>query len=290
MYKAICFGRRIVILMLALAACCVLAVSASAAMADLDAELVDRQATAVHYSASTASSVIGQIEDGSEVEILGQSGNFRRVDCAGMTGYIAADQIIADDNGHYYVSCREDSPQTRTLPGIDAKDLTRTMEQAVAEAEKQLGVPYVWGGTTPRGFDCSGFTRYVYSQLGYSINRTATAQLQDGIIVPREELMPGDLVFFSGTSGQAAIATHVGIYVGEGRFIHAGSRGICYASLDSAYFASSYLCARRVILSGVAQFRSLPEEPISRNSSRNGWNFLFLKEQNLPAIIRNNRD
>ena len=103
----------------------------------------------------------------------------------------------------------------------------------------------VFGGTTPSGFDCSGFTRYVFATAGISLPRTADVQFEIGTPVSYDNLMPGDLVFFSTyTYG----ASHVGIYMGDGNFINASSsRGVVVDSLSSSYWASCYIGARRVL-------------------------------------------
>ncbi|WP_370871617.1 C40 family peptidase [Pectinatus haikarae] len=108
-----------------------------------------------------------------------------------------------------------------------------------------IGVPYVFGGTTPGGFDCSGFTRYVFANAGISLPRTADAQYELGTPVAYDDLIPGDLVFFSTyTYG----ASHVGVYMGDGKFIDAStSRGVTIDSLNSGYWSSTYIGARRVI-------------------------------------------
>ena len=117
----------------------------------------------------------------------------------------------------------------------------------IKEAEKYLGYPYVWGGSTPAtSFDCSGFVQYVYRHFGFNITRTATSQYyNDGEHVSRSELMPGDLVFF-GSGGEI---THVGIYIGGGRFIHAANprKGVIISSLSESYYNARYFGANRII-------------------------------------------
>ena len=116
-------------------------------------------------------------------------------------------------------------------------------------AKKYVGYPYVWGGTSPSGFDCSGFTYYVFKQFGYSLNRTAAAQLSNGYAVSMADLQPGDLVLFGGTYASSAAATHVGIYIGGGQFIHAANSGtgVVISALSESYYASRFVGGRRIV-------------------------------------------
>ena len=110
----------------------------------------------------------------------------------------------------------------------------------VGIAMQYLGRPYVWGGASPSGFDCSGFTMYVYAQVGVSLPHNAAMQFGMGVPVSRGDLQPGDLVFFYGLG-------HVGLYIGGGSFIHAPHTGdvVKISSLSGSY-ASSYVGARRI--------------------------------------------
>lgn len=113
----------------------------------------------------------------------------------------------------------------------------------VSNALSLIGVPYVFGGTSRSGFDCSGYTQYVFQGSGVSLPRTSYAQYGVGSAVSRNELEPGDLVFFS-TYDKGA--SHVGIYIGGGSFVHASNSGVRTTSLSDSYYASRYVGARRV--------------------------------------------
>ena len=110
----------------------------------------------------------------------------------------------------------------------------------VGIAMRYLGTPYVWGGASPSGFDCSGFTMYVYAQVGVSLPHNAAAQYGYGSPVSSGDLQPGDLVFFDGLG-------HVGLYIGGGQFIHAPHTGdVVKISSLSGWYASTYVGARRL--------------------------------------------
>ncbi len=114
-------------------------------------------------------------------------------------------------------------------------------EQAVAIAERELGVPYVWGGASPAGFDCSGLTMWVYAQLGIHLDHFTGSQWEAGPHVPRADLEPGDLVFFEPDIG------HVGIYIGNNLFIHAPHTGtVVQISSLTGWYAAEYQGAVRV--------------------------------------------
>ena len=120
------------------------------------------------------------------------------------------------------------------------------LEDLVAFAKSFLGYPYVYGGNGPNCFDCSGFVLYVYKHFGYSFSRGAQEQYLDGVHIDKTDLRPGDLVFFSG-NGYAI--THVGLYIGDGNFIHASNptRGVVIDTLWSGYYSTHYWSACRII-------------------------------------------
>ena len=106
---------------------------------------------------------------------------------------------------------------------------------------KYLGVPYVWGGESPSGFDCSGFVLYVYKQHGVSLPHHAATQYNYGTPVSRSDLQPGDLVFFNGLG-------HNGIYIGDDQFIHAPHTGdvVKISSLNDSWYTATWVGARRL--------------------------------------------
>ena len=111
----------------------------------------------------------------------------------------------------------------------------------VGIAMQYLGTPYVWGGSSPGGFDCSGLVMFVYSQVGVSLPHNAAAQFSYGVPVSIDQLEPGDLVFFDGLG-------HVGIYIGNGQFIHAPHTGdvVKISSLSESWYAATFVGARRI--------------------------------------------
>jgi cell wall-associated NlpC family hydrolase len=112
--------------------------------------------------------------------------------------------------------------------------------QVVAIAMRYLGVPYKWGGASPStGFDCSGLTMYVYAQVGVSLPHYAAAQYQLGVAVSRDQLQPGDLVFYRGLG-------HMGMYIGGGNYIHAPQTGDV-VKISGVYARSDWVGARRVL-------------------------------------------
>jgi cell wall-associated NlpC family hydrolase len=135
----------------------------------------------------------------------------------------------------------------RALMGRELPEVSRggsyVARRIVQTSFQYIGVPYVFGGTTPSGFDCSGFVRYVYANAGVSLPRAADEQFESGYAV--SNLQPGDLVFFSTyTYG----ASHSGIYLGNGKFISAtSSSGVRIDNLYDGYWGSCYIGARRVL-------------------------------------------
>jgi cell wall-associated NlpC family hydrolase len=146
-----------------------------------------------------------------------------------------------------------------------AKDLPETYRQMVYEGDEPsdgltikilesaysyLGSPYRYGGTTPNGFDCSGFVRYVFNENGVKLGRSSREQALEGVSVPLSDLRPGDLIFFKMHRRKHFLIDHVGLYVGNGQFIHAASsrsREIKMESLESEKYLQKVVETRRVL-------------------------------------------
>ncbi|KIQ93405.1 D-gamma-glutamyl-meso-diaminopimelic acid endopeptidase CwlS precursor [Anoxybacillus thermarum] len=133
-------------------------------------------------------------------------------------------------------------------------------DRLIPLAKKYVGVPYQFGGSSEKGFDCSGFTRHVMRGLGVTLARTTAEQYNQGIAVKREDLRIGDLVFFETYKKGPS---HAGIYIGDHRFIHASSsKGITVTSLDDSYYKKRYIGARRVLAyeEAAGQFRDIGKD------------------------------
>lgn len=178
--------------------------------------------------ASTSFDSLCSIPSGTVLELEGIYEGWYKVTYAGNTGYVSSDYITITTE-----------PATSTSSALG--------EQIVALAKQYLGTPYVLGGNVPSSFDCSGFTKYIYAQFGYTLNRTATDQLQNGVSVSRDELQPGDLVFFKYNTSKPV--SHVGIYIGNGEFIHASTNRyvVQIDQMNTGHYANVFVYARRIL-------------------------------------------
>ena len=198
----------------------------------IDASLVN-----LRSGPSTSTSALTQIAAGGKVSIFGFNCGWYKVRYNSVVGYIRSDLVALTEKP--YENFGVTSGSTGTV------DFGATTGQQIAEYAKQfVGYPYVYGGSSPSGFDCSGFMQYIFAQFGYTINRTATAQLNDGAWVSYDDMHPGDIVYF----GYGSAASHVGMYIGNGQFVHAqnSATGVVISSLSETYYASRYLCAHRI--------------------------------------------
>lgn len=237
-------NRKLLCLLLCVPLLLALAIPVSAKPDTLDLTYLD--AAPVYYRASDTSTRIGYLLHGTELTVLGRQGAYYHIDCYDMTGFLH-ERFVIFDNNQYRVNYRANTSDNKIFLEHPISVGILLQRRVYALSTAQTGVPYVTGGTSPQGFDCSGFTQYIFKQIGVSIPRSCDEQLGAGLIIPKEKLRCGDLVLFQRTTSQRGIATHVGIYLGEGKLIHAGSRGITVVDLESSYFQIHYLCARRII-------------------------------------------
>lgn len=250
-------GKRLLCVLLAAACLLALAMPVAAVLQTRAAEPQAVYTTKIHHRAYASSAVIGQLEDGALITVLEEKSEFYKIDCCGMTGYIAKEQVRKDASGEYYVSCGVNSADTVVSPRTTLVNALQLRSSMLELAKQQLGTRYVYGGTAPGGFDCSGLMYYIYGNHGISLHRCADEQMQDGLIVSDDALQVGDLLFFR-EAGSPWLASHVGIYAGNGQMIHAGNSGIEYADLSKGYYKQYYICARRIVNVGVAAVDTLP--------------------------------
>ena len=276
--------RRLACLVLVLLVTAMLAVPAAAVMHMLPGVSVAatepeaqrlpslQSAVAVHLKASANSTKIGYLEADRELRVLGSSGDFYKVDCYGMSGYLRKSLVRQAEDGRYYTQFLSGGADTKVFTSRRLSQTIPLKGQIYNIATAQIGIRYLSGGITRNGFDCCGFTYYVYRSCGLEMTRGVEAQLAEGMIIPKESLQCGDLVFFNRTNHPTYYVTHVGMYLGDGKLIHAGSRGITVVNMDDAYFASRFIGARRHLLTDTLD----TEDPtgaagLQQQSEHPGW-------------------
>lgn len=212
--------------------------------------------------------VISALSRNAEVEIIEENNGWIKIQYKGNVGYVGTKYV--SDTKIQTTSRSAGSRKTKTTTTKSATKTTTTTKTAeiattetlsakaeevsananaseiVSYAKKYLGYRYVHGGNSPAGFDCSGFTQYVYKHFGYSLSRSSSSQAGNGTGVSKTNLQPGDVLCFSGSKGSKRIS-HAGIYIGGGKFIHAANsrKGVIISNVDGdGYF---YVCARRIV-------------------------------------------
>lgn len=214
--------------------------------------------------ADNTANIVSQLKINAKVTVLETTGTWSKIKVNGKTGYVAS-KYLSDKKVE--ASSRSEnltrtSEQTKEIEKASSKSEskktntettstssgTTSGNSVVSYAKQYLGCKYVSGGSSPTtGFDCSGFTSYVYKHFGISISRSSGAQASNGTAVSKSNLQAGDLVIFNNRSNTAI--GHVGIYIGGNTFIHAGNSGtgVITTSLSDSYYSSRYVTGRRII-------------------------------------------
>lgn len=198
---------------------------------------------------------IAQAYNGDKAYIIGFNQQWYKVICKGQICYIRSDylqltQIPYENSGSTNSPLFFRNGKSTGIPpsaeALEGSSHNTLRNRIVVEAKKYLGIPYVWGGNTPTGFDCSGYVQYVLKKCDISVPRTTELQVQVGHYIPKTDLRPGDLVFLQNTYREGI--SHVGIYIGNDQMIHASSsKGVTISSLSSSYYLEHYHSARRLI-------------------------------------------
>ena len=223
---------------------------------------VDAEGLVVREEASTSSKELDCLSRNDKVEITGEVDGWYQIKLNGKTGYVSAKYI--SDQKTVETTSRSGStikPESVT-PMEEQQETAKNEEQSTSSvsattstegtsvveyAKQYLGCKYVAGGSSPEGgFDCSGFTSYVYKHFGISLSRSSKGQINNGVAVEKSNLQPGDIVVFNNSSNSSI--GHVGIYIGGNSFIHAANpkEGVIITSLSSSYYQKRYVGARRV--------------------------------------------
>ena len=219
---------------------------------------VSAEGLIVRKEASTSSDELDSLSKNDKVEITGQVDGWYQIKLNGKTGYVSAKYI--SDTKVTETTSRSGSTikEKKVTPmEVDEKSEDSTTKTTTTNSEKgtsvveyaknYLGYKYVAGGSSPTtGFDCPGFTSYVYKNFGVTLSRSSKGQINNGVAVSKSDLQPGDIVVFN-NSANTSIG-HVGIYIGGDNFIHAANpnQGVTITSLSSSYYSKRYVGARRV--------------------------------------------
>jgi len=203
---------------------------------------------------STSNGVVDKVSGGEKVFIFGFNCGWYKVKYDGQIGYIRSDlvtltEVPYENSGSSNTYGKSSSGSSSSGSSSSGSSNASLGQQIAATAKKYIGCAYIFGGTSPSGFDCSGFVQYIYKLYGYNLYRTADVQLNNGYSVSRSNLQPGDLVFFANTYNTTAAASHVGIYIGDGQFVHAANSysGVKTDYLSTDYYDSRYVGARRIV-------------------------------------------
>ena len=195
---------------------------------------------------STDSTIVTTLIKNTDVKVTGEVEDWYKVKFNDYSGYIHK-ELLSDSK--IEATNRGTSNREKAISNVSNNKVSELGSEIVSYAKQYLGCPYVYGAAGSQSFDCSGFTMYVYKHFGYSLSHSATAQSKVGTYVAKEDLQPGDLVFFLDYETMDGIG-HCGIYIGDGEFIHASSgSGYCVktSTLLSGSYYNRYATARRLI-------------------------------------------
>lgn len=199
------------------------------------------------YLKVTEEKIYGQVVAGPLNVRSGPSAGAEKVDSLSVGTIVEIEELIGGAGGWYQIDGGYVSSDYVAQVDAAAASAAGKGSEIAQFAQQYVGYPYVYGGSSPSGFDCSGFVTYVCKHFGYSVNRTASAQMDNGTAVSKSQLQPGDLVFFN-NGNSSKRATHVGIYIGGNQFVHASTPtvGVIVSDMDSAYYGTGFVGARRL--------------------------------------------
>lgn len=180
----------------------------------------------VRSGAGTQYKTLGSVKLGQKLEVSNEQNGFFQISYNGQTGYVSKAYLSETP-----VASTTPAPSAPSAPGANTTSL-------LSYAKSLVGIPYVWGGTTPAGFDCSGFVYHVYNKFNSSFGRTNTAGYWNSLTKTTDP-QPGDLIFFQNT--YTAGPSHMGIYLGGGSFIQAGDSGVAISSINNPYWKQHFL-------------------------------------------------
>jgi cell wall-associated NlpC family hydrolase len=189
--------------------------------------------------------ILTRLNNGDKVSVFGRSGDWYKIGLSDKKkGWVYSKYLHVKDASISRGVVEDASVKAENT------DASEKVNKIIEYAKKLLGVKYVYGGSSPKGFDCSGFVQYVFKNFGTKLERTAAGQSKHGEEVSKKNLKRGDLVFFDTNGGRNSIE-HVGIYIGDGKFIHASSgrstRKVVISDLTQGFYADTYMKARRYI-------------------------------------------
>ncbi len=244
---------------------------------------VNAETLNLREQANSTAKVIGQLDLNTKVVLLENvDGNWSKIQANGLTGYVSSKFLSdkktvvtsrsedtarenqegeknqsqnegnsSDGQSKQAISSSEstkkESENSSNTSNENKSSYSKSASSVVEYAKQYLGCKYVLGGTSPSGFDCSGFTSYVFKHFGISLSRTSGAQASNGTKVEKSNLQAGDILIFNDSSNKKV--GHVGIYIGGNQFIHAANpqKGVIISSLSEKYYATRYVGARRVL-------------------------------------------